>query len=374
MHGERTFLLATFCLGLLIWPHAPADAAAPWDNLLSFKRVEADPEKSYRVTNENGPWMILAASFSGEGAQEQARELVLELRKRYKIEAYTTRMRFDYGATGARGIDRFGAPLRMRYRRGSEGEEAGVLVGNFPAFDDEKAKEILVKIKRMQPKSLEANESNPTTQNMAQWRMGSRQTTRDRETLGPMMAAFVTTNPALPKGYFTSAGLDPMVVEMNKDAEHSLLDCPGKYTVQVATFKGRVVVKQQEIMALEQGKKFQGTLADAAWNAHRLAEALRLKGYEAYEFHDRYASIVTVGSFDSLGTPRRDGKTEINPKVHAVIKAFAAAPLDGPVPAGALPARVKTLIDIPFDVQPIPVEVPRRSIGHEMARGRFGGS
>ena len=372
MHGERTFLLAAFCLGLLIWPQVTADAAAPWENLLSFNRVDADPEKSYRVTEENGPWLILAASFSGKGAQQQARELVLELRKRYKIEAYTTRMRFDYGATGARGIDRYGAPRRMRYRRGSEGEEAAVLVGNFAAFNDPKAKEMLTKIKRMRPNCLEASESKPTTQNMAQWRMFAKHTSREREKLGPMMAAFVTTNPVLPKNYFTSAGLDKTVVDMNEDVKHSLLDCPGKYTVQVATFKGRVVTKQQDIMAIEQGKDFKGTLTDAAWKAHRLTEALRQKKWEAYEFHDRYASIVTVGSFESAGTPRRDGKIEINPQVHAVIKAFAAEQISQPVPNGALPAKVKTLIDIPFDVQPIPVEVPRRSIGHEMSKGRFG--
>jgi len=45
-------------------------------------------------------------------------------------------------------------------------------------------------------------------------------------------------------------------------------------------------------------------LEAAAEKAHRLAKALRMKGYDAYEFHDRYASIVTVGSFNSAGTPR----------------------------------------------------------------------
>ena len=60
--------------------------------------------------------------------------------------------------------------------------------------------------------------------------------------------------------------------------------------------------------------------------AHRLTEALRIKGYDAYEFHDRYCSIVTVGSFSSTGTPRRDGMIEINPEILAVIETFKAAP------------------------------------------------
>ncbi len=99
------------------------------------------------------------------------------------------------------------------------------------------------------------------------------------------------------------------MIEMNKNVPHSLLDCPGKYSVQVATFKGQVIIKQNEIEAIESGKKqLSSDLADAAMKAHQLTEALRMKGYEAYEFHDRYASIVTVGSFDSVGTPRADGR------------------------------------------------------------------
>ena len=52
-------------------------------------------------------------------------------------------------------------------------------------------------------------------------------------------------------------------------------------------------------------------LEEAGEAAHKLVEVLRNQGYEAYEFHDRGSSIVTVGSFDSVGTPRADGKIEI---------------------------------------------------------------
>ena len=88
-----------------------------------------------------------------------------------------------------------------------------------------------------------------------------------------------------------------------------------------------------------------------------------MKGWEAYEFHDRYASIVTVGSFNSVGTPRPDGKTEINPQVHAIMKTFGAEKL----PTGQYSPR--SLAGIFMDVQPIPVEVPKRSISRELARG-----
>ena len=76
-----------------------------------------------------------------------------------------------------------------------------------------------------------------------------------------------------------------------------------------------MIIKQDEIKAIQDGgKEMKSELAEAAKKADKLTKALRKKGYEAYQFHDRYASIVTVGSFNSVGTPRADGRTEINPR------------------------------------------------------------
>src|SRR5690606_808432 len=114
--------------------------------------------------------------------------------------------------------------------------------------------------------------------------------------------------------------VDDFVYEMNRPVKHSLLDCKGKYSVKVATFTGTVIVNQKQIREVEKQGKFNSRLAEAALRAHELCEALRLKGYEAYEFHDRCASIVTIGSFDSVGTQRPDGKIDMNPKIYEVIK------------------------------------------------------
>ena len=46
--------------------------------LLPFRMIDADPNKSYTLTPENGPWVIVASSFAGNGAEQQARELVYE--------------------------------------------------------------------------------------------------------------------------------------------------------------------------------------------------------------------------------------------------------------------------------------------------------
>lgn len=108
----------------------------------------------------------------------------------------------------------------------------------------------------------------------------------------------------------------------------------------------------------------------AADKAHRLTEALRAQGIEAYEFHDRHESIVTVGDFESVGTPRADGVQEMNPAILRIIEAYGPQqqrlPGSGPETLAGLQPR--SLGGIPFDVQPTPVHVPQRSIAADYAR------
>ncbi len=186
---------------------------------------------------------------------------------------------------------------------------------------------------------------------------------------GPMRNAFITTNPLLPDEYFVPKGIDRLVLEMNEPVKFSLLDCPGKYTVKVATFTGRVVIDQKQIQEIEKkNKPFDSQLADAADKAHRLTMALRQKGYEAYEFHDRYASMVTIGSFNSVGTPRPDGKIEINPQAHAIIETFGAERKVIPGQAAPQLGKPKSEAGIGLDIQPMLVEVPKRSLAAQYER------
>ena len=357
-------------------------AQSPWTNLISQKSLDANPEKAYTVTEENGPWMIMACSFSGDGAEKQAQELTCELRKRYKLPAYSYQGRFDPGEAQGRGIDEFGKPRKWNYMKFKDSKdkekarhpeitEVAVLVGDYTSADDPEAKKTLQKIKYAVPQCLELKEGKKTNQTLTGWRMIQRQVYEamgsEKKELGPMSHAFVTTNPSLPPDFFASkTQLDPMVVSMNKDAEFSLLNCPKKYTVQVATFKGGVVIKQDEIQAIQNGtKQMKSGLEEAADKAHRLAKALRIKGYEAYEFHDRYASIVTVGGFDSVGTPRNDGRTEINPEIHKIMERFRAKSVT--LPGQAAPVnKLEELVGIPFDIQTIPVEAPKRPFSMAM--------
>lgn len=345
-------------------------ADPPWSRLLATHRPEADPDKTYLLTESQGPWLIMAASFAGEGAERQANDLVLELRKRYKLQAYLHEMSFEFKQAEGRGIDRYGDPLKFRYQRDG-GEQFAVLVGDYEDSSDEAAQKALKRIKTMTPDAIKITDGKPTNLQLANWREICRWESGKESKRGPMSAAFITANPLIPDEYFNpQGGIDPEVVEWNKPAEYSLLDCPGKYTVQVATFRGKSEIRQDKVKEIEKGTaKFESSLAKATLLAHKMTVALRAKGYEAYEFHDRYASIVTVGSFDSTGTPRTDGKTEINPRMHEIMKRFGSSnTIEGVHGATAAMLLPKSIISIPFDMEPIPIHVPRPTISQAYSR------
>jgi len=335
-------------------------AAAPWDKLLATNRVDADPEKEYPLTEQNGPWTILACSFSGPHAAQQAHDLVLELRRRYKLPAYVYEKKFNLSQNLPERLDPYGRPRKMKYARGrSEIDEIAVLVGDYPALEDPEAQETLRKLKYYDPESLKLEKGKPTARTLAGWRL--LQTSflpggDEQKGKGPMGHAFITPNPLLPSEQSAPQGIDELVLKSNEGVEHCLLDCPGKFTVQVATFTGRVIIDQNQINLVRKGKDVDSQLAEAALRAHELTEALRIKGYEAYEFHDRYASIVTVGSFDSVGWPRADGVTELDPRIKGVIDQFGAERTAG-TPATPVP---KQIIGIALDPQPRLVHVPKR--------------
>src|SRR5215471_18306553 len=102
----------------------PAAAAPPLGTLVPFKKTDANPQKSYDLAERQGPWMIMAASFAGPTAEQQARNLVLELRQRYQLDSYTYRQTYDFSKpTEGRGYSPDGSPRRMRYLNNTRFDE-----------------------------------------------------------------------------------------------------------------------------------------------------------------------------------------------------------------------------------------------------------
>jgi hypothetical protein len=248
----------------------------------------------------------------------------------------------------------------MRYANEAKFDEIAVLVGSFQTVDDPKLDALLDELKHARPDCLDISKNKTTTQRFIGLRELHRRLSGDqaKREKGPMANAFVTRNPLLPQEYFVPKGLDPLVESMNRDVEHSLLDNPGKYTVRIATFRGASMV---EVNKRADDRGASSKLEEAAVKAHELTAALRKKGVPAYEFHDRHESIVTVGSFESVGSPRPDGKTEIHPAVYQIMNKYGPQrqQLPGQTAFGLVPHTVN---GIACDIQPIPVEVPKVSV------------
>lgn len=367
-------LMRIWVAALILFLGGVALAESPLTMLVPFKRVEADPKKAYEMTESHGPWMILATSFTGEGAEKQAHELILELRQKFKLKAYLHQQNYDFTQPVAGlGVDRYGAPKKMKHNTFQRNQEFGVLIGNFQSIDDPELVKTLQKIKYLKPTCLNLQPNDSTSaQSLTRWRTMARLASGDEEKKkkGPMAAAFATRNPLVPEEFFSARGVDPLVIEMNREAEYSLLKNPCKYTVKVATFGGYSTMRLDEIEKLSRSNG-RTKLEEAADKAHRLTVALRKQGVEAYEFHDRTESLVTVGSFDTVGRPLSNGTTEFSPTICEILKKYSAEQkvIPGQSVVGLQPKCI--LPDVPMDVQPIPIEVPRVSVAANYARNRL---
>lgn len=326
--------------------------------------AQADTSTSYELSEEDGPWLILASTFVGEGSKKRAERLAAEIRKELGLPAFIYREKFDFTGT----IDRDPrTSKRMRYANRYQYEAYAVLVGEYDNVEHPSIERDLQNIRTANPSvyqdpdevAAETNRSNPVTtvkaitSKILQARKG--------KPLGPMGHAFVTRNPILPQEYFAAPKVDSFVHEMNDGLHYSLLKCDGKYTVVVKTFEGlgTIVDGKKE-------KKFQPSVSRLnkfAADAEKMTTRLRAKGVEAYQFHDRFRSLVTVGSFDVLGRELPDGQFEYAAEIRAVVRkysAFNVAPeLARQVPRGTKGVASNNVAMIPFDVQPTPIAVPK---------------
>jgi hypothetical protein len=275
---------------------------------VSAAEIEAEPGKVYHLTRHHGPWMVMVASFLDTGPvpeestspAEAANALVLELRQR-GLPAYVYEM------------DSFDSPVMTTNRVGEEEirrpshryHEICVLAGNYRSLDDSVGQQTLAWIKRYQIESEVFGDVafNPTPGQP-----------------GPLSGAFMTVNPMLSPEEVSAHEREEhfeQVASFNEGIPYSLLDNPGRYSLVVATFRGRTIhqgldpskddpvdSRSATVRALQMmtggsiGER--AGLADAARTAIQLASYLRTqKDVEAYVWHDQFASMVTVGSFAS---------------------------------------------------------------------------
>ena len=378
---------SAFVAAAVVAPSAPRPASAQsgWLPTSWFTSGDVDPQAMYPLAEKDGPWLVLATTFRGEGAREDARKLVQELHGSHRLTAYTHEKAFDYtGEQRGMGLNPDGTPKRMRYANEGQVLEVAVLVGDFASAEDPRAQKMLQKVKQLRPRVLEGTKANRLESDFIQ---------ANRDHVGgggaskpPLHTALLIPNPLLPADYFSRQQIDEFVMQMNADVTHSLLDCPGRYTVRVATFTGAgsfntasgsaepdadarsTVDVNRFLEALKgngwkdpqlRGVEEESRLVEAADKAHRLTEALRRSGWPAWEFHDRDSSIVCVGSIDQLAVAGNGGRPMPHPEIARIVTGL------GPDPAALARGQImpRAFDGILLDVQPRPIDVPRPPAG-----------
>lgn len=355
----RTAVLSICCVTA-----SPGIAAPPGLLRIFSKSNEGttevqDPRKLSEV---DGPWMILAHSFAGADGREQAEKLADELTKEFGLATFIHEEDFDF--TGK--IDRPNNDGRVvRYANQTRYQAFAVLAGEYDSVNHPQLVKDLKRIKEAKPKVFEGDSAEPAPAEADDTPLDAVRNLQKgllkragKTSPGPMKNAFVTTNPMLPQEFFMIPEVDSFVAELNSQVDHSLLSNPGKFTVVVGTFMGLSTIADGK-----KDKEFQPSSArmdQCAVKADKMVTALRNKGVEAYQFHDRTQSIVTIGSFDRLGDIRPGGDFEYDPAIKRVMEEYRTGNEVELTKFGA-GIRAKHIESIPFDVKPTPIAVPRKS-------------
>lgn len=358
-----TRLAFAICLTMIVGLVSSPQPAAGQSVLKLFrsKKVDANPEVNYVLTEVEGPWLILAETFTGPTGEQRAKQLVLELRREFEMPAWYYKEKFDF----SRPDFTLGADQKpLRYANPTNYEAFAVMVGEFDSVDHPSIDKMLEKVKKIDPETFRSVSAETEVGAMSTIRRMHSQLNDllkadNREARGPMFNAFVTRNPLLPESFTRSPEVDSFVRKLNQDVDHSLLKNDGKFTVVVRTFEGlstTVIGGRTKNDIVPSKDRLDASMA----LANQMVTALRKKGVEAYEFHDRTKSLVTIGSYDSLGQDGARGFQYL-PEIQNVMKEYSGTQRVGLDLNKNMVSYTHNIEKIPFDVSPYPIAVPKIS-------------
>lgn len=253
-----------------------------------------EPIEPYLLTKEVGPFMVMARAFRGVDAERMALALVKELRNDYQLPAYILRIKDFPGRSNIRGVpptvpsDVNQPNVRMPEKVRTM-DEAAVLVGNEKTMADQE--KLWRHVKKLKPKCLDGM-SSPFP-----WRQG-------------LSHALRTTNPYVPAQLLYPQSRDRLVVQINAGLR-SIVNCPGRYSLQVAEFSGRSAYQLNPNQPIAQvlpnlnTSPLQTAHDDAERMADKLARAPEIQrmGLPVFVYHDRTSSRVFVGTWDNPREP-----------------------------------------------------------------------
>jgi hypothetical protein len=305
----------------------------------------------FPVTADAGEWVICAAAYSGPDAPELARQVVLELRNKHRLPAYTfnhaDQERQKYEEEYKRLKERYpGAPIKRRTVRVQE--HCAVLIGGFKDMDAASAALKRVRALPLPDLKLGGGKTAFDTVLVAEPDPARKETAIKRTPVNPFSTALVVRNPTVPRQAPAKAEADRFLVELNADEEYNLLKCPKPWTLAVKEYTCSVIVPRETasssfLKMLGFGRHKPGdVLGASAKQAHELARVLRDRnfGFTTYVLHTRTSSLVTVGAFDGPDDPALQ-------RTQARVAAMrVSSPGVQGDPFGLLP-------------NPVPVQVPR---------------
>ncbi|MBL8821694.1 MAG: hypothetical protein JNJ77_03830 [Planctomycetia bacterium] len=318
-------------------------------SLAGQQPAETGPVIKYPLTEKEGPWLIHIGSFRGDEALEFANRFAEETRSKYKYQTYVYSMneedaRQDREALRQMQLKTIGSETlaesteRQKLKTVRVIKEFSVFVGSFP--DMENARIEAARIKEFDPPSSipafgvhlynepKAKAVRDPEANTFGGIFGLRATTQSEEgkrikqSLGnPYRQAFVVRNPVVTRKKSptvtvqnkNSVPMDPAWNELNAREKHSIFSCPKSWTLVVAKFDPPSEVSPLNSSVVQVGNRSTPAslgkgLENAAETARQMAELLRDggKGYDAYVFHTRQYSLVTVGAFEHRFDPNME--------------------------------------------------------------------
>lgn len=267
--------------------------------------IDADPNQKYEVVPAAGPWMICAASYSGEDASDIAHRLVLDIRRAYNLPAYV----FNRGAEERRKQQEEIRRIRDlcpegKVRVSRIEEQFAVLVGGYKDMDS--ARKALDGFKQLKPIDTRAMDTVTWSEKAVQ--DGAQGTLVKTARISPFMRAFVVRNPTVTtEEAQRDRAPDPALAKLNEGEPYSIYKNRKPWTLAVAVFASPGIVQAESspsIIGKLLGEPSGEGLSAAGVNAHNLADLLRKQNFEAYVFHTRYNSVVCIGGFDSNNDPK----------------------------------------------------------------------
>ncbi|MFT3878875.1 MAG: hypothetical protein QM703_04335 [Gemmatales bacterium] len=333
--------------------------------LLAQTPTAPEPTIKYPLTPREGPWLIHVASFRGDQSLDFAQRLAEEVRTKHRLLSFVYSMnekdamddreqlrQYQMKMIGSDKVAETNEPQKFKTVRIIK--EYSVFVGNYPTM--EKAREHTEDIKAFPPptsipeyglslfnESNAAAKADPQGSEIANlFKLKTTTRSEDRKLLSakvgnPFRQAFVVRNPFLAQSKIKTVvnqhapvPMDPSWPGLNEKEKYSIFTNAKPWTLVVAKFAPPTDVQTTATGSVVQtgvglpGQNLGKGLEAAAETARQVADLLRDggKGYDAYVFHTRQYSLVTVGAFDS----RYDPKME---QAWTILKDFAESQQSG---------------------------------------------